>query len=86
MRASEVFMGEFKPTAEIEELAQRLASLEGRDVNDVVADALRRALQGRRETPLEAAERLRQKYGFELTEQARKPVDQSVFDELGPQL
>ncbi|HEY8581113.1 MAG TPA: type II toxin-antitoxin system VapB family antitoxin, partial [Beijerinckiaceae bacterium] len=79
-------MGEFKPTAEIEELARKLAIREGRDMNAAVADALRRALEGRHETPIEAAERLRAKYGFELNEQARKPVDQATYDELGPRL
>lgn len=78
-------MGELKPTAEIEELARRLAAMEGRDVNEAVADALREALERRcGETPLRSAERLRAKYGIELTDQARKPVEQSVYDELGP--
>lgn len=81
-------MGELKPTAEIEELARRLAELEGRDVNAAVADALREALKARTAAPgpIESAERLRAKYGIELTESARTQVPQSVYDDLGPKL
>lgn len=75
-------MGEFKPTAEIEELAQRLASLEGRDVNDVVADALRRALQGRRETPSETAARILRKLGLTPAPNAHVPLPRDVYHEL----
>ncbi len=78
-------MGEFKPTAEIKELARKLAQIEGRDLNEVVAGALRDALERREaETPLRSAERLRRKYGITLSKQARNPVEQSVYDELGP--
>jgi antitoxin VapB len=58
-------MGELKPTAEIEELARRLAELEGRDVNDAVADALRAALVARAkaETPSQTAARILDKHG-----------------------
>lgn len=80
-------MGAFKPTAEIEELALRLAEVQGRDVNEVVADALRAALERKaaRADPLLTASELREKYGITLCVQARKPVGQSVYDELGPQ-
>ena len=79
-------MGAFKPTAEIEELAGRLAAAEGRDINEAVADALREALLRRaaRTDPLLTASELREKYGITLSSQARKPVSQSVYDELGP--
>lgn len=79
-------MGAFKPTAEIEELALRLAEVQGRDVNEVVADALRAALEGKaaRTDPLLAAQQLREKYGISLSPEARKPVSQLVYDELGP--
>jgi antitoxin VapB len=81
-------MSGLKPTAEIEELARQLAEVEGRDVNAAVAQVLRDALAQRRGAPrpIQSAQRLRAKYGVELTEQARKPLAQSAYDELGPNL
>jgi len=82
-------MGELRPTAEIEELARRLAEIEGRDVNEAVAAALRAALAAKTRSapdPLEMAEKLRRKFGIELSASSRRPVPQSVYDELGPKV
>jgi antitoxin VapB len=45
---------------------------------------MKEAIERRRKTekPSETASRLRQKYGFELTEEARKPLPKSAYDEM----
>ena len=77
-------MGELKPTAEIEELARRLAELEGRDVNDAVADALRGALAARAkgETPSQTAARILDKYGIKPGPNAAKPLAAPAHPDL----
>lgn len=77
-------MGAFKPTAEIEELALRLAEVQGRDVNEVVADALRAALERRRrpETPSQTAARILNERGITPRPGASEPLPRDVYNEL----
>ena len=77
-------MGELKPTAEIEELARRLAEIEGRDVNEAVAAALRAALERRRseETASQTAARILKERGIVPSPQAGKPLPSDVYHEI----
>ena len=78
-------MGAFKPTAEIEELARKLAEFDGRDVNVVVADALREALERRTdrpETPSQTAARILKERGLTLGPHAREPLPREVYHEI----
>lgn len=77
-------MGELKPTAEIEDLARRLAALEGRDVNEAVADALRAALERRRmsETPSQTAARILKERGITPRPGANQPLPREVYHEI----
>jgi antitoxin VapB len=69
---------------EADGLTRKLAQMEGVSLTEAVVLAMREALEKRlqRETPQETAARLRQKYGMVLTEQTRKPLPRSVFDEM----
>jgi antitoxin VapB len=53
-------------------------------LSEAVIIAMREAIERRRrnETPLETAARLRAEFGISLTEEARKPLPRSVFDEM----
>lgn len=78
-------MGAFKPTAEIEELARKLAEFDGRDVNVVVADALREALErkaGRPETPSQTAARILKERGLTPGPHAHRPLPRDVYHEI----
>jgi hypothetical protein len=80
----EVSMGELKPTAEIEELARRLAEIEGREVNEAVAGALRAALERRRstESPSQTAARILKERGIVPSPEAGKPLPREVYHEI----
>ena len=73
---------------EADRLTRRLAEMEGVGITEAVVIAMREALEKRlqRETPQETAARLRKKYGVTLTEQARKPLPRSVFDEMSGEI
>lgn len=77
-------MGRLEPTAEIEELAHKLAALEGRDVNEAVADALRAALATRAmaETPSQTAARILKERGIAPRPGARDPLPREVYHEI----
>lgn len=69
---------------EADALARRLAEIDRSSLTDAVVTALREALAARRrrESAVEAAQRLLKKRGVKLTEGARRPVPQEVWDEL----
>jgi antitoxin VapB len=67
-----------------DKLTRKFAKIEGVGLSEAVVIAMREAIERRRrnETPLETAARLRAEFGISLTEQARKPLPRSVFDEM----
>ncbi|MBZ9881629.1 type II toxin-antitoxin system VapB family antitoxin [Mesorhizobium sp. CA10] len=69
---------------EADRLTRVLAAIEGVSLTEAVMMATREALERRRigETPLETAARLRAEFGIELSEQARKVLPRSVYDQL----
>ena len=69
---------------EAERLARRLAHIEGVGLTEAVVLAVKEAIERRRtrETPLETAARLREEFGIRLTDDMRKPLPRSFFDEL----
>lgn len=69
---------------EADRLTRTFAKVEGVGLTEAVVIAMREALARRRnrETPLETAARLRAELGIKLTEQARKPLPRSVYDQL----
>lgn len=73
---------------EADRLTRRLAEMEGVGITEAVVIAMREALEKRlqRETPQETAARLRKKYGVTLTDEARKPLPRSVFDDMSGEI
>jgi antitoxin VapB len=73
---------------EADALTRRLAKIEGVGVTEAVVIAMKEALAKRRtgETPLETADRLRKQFGIVLTDEMRKPLPQSVWDEMSGEL
>lgn len=69
---------------EADHLTRRLAEMEGIGLSEAVILAMREAIERRRrqETPLQTAARLRAEFGITLTEQARRPLPKSFFDDL----
>lgn len=69
---------------EADALTRRLAKIEGVGVTEAVVIAMKEALERRNkaETPMEVAERLRKQFGIVLTDEMRKPLPQSVWDEM----
>jgi len=67
---------------EADALTRRLAKMEGVGVTEAVVIAMREALQRRRANPAEVAERLRAEFGIKLSEEMRKPLPRSFWDEL----
>ncbi|MBC8719864.1 type II toxin-antitoxin system VapB family antitoxin [Ochrobactrum sp. Marseille-Q0166] len=69
---------------EADKLIRKFAALTGRNLTDAIILAVNEAIDSRvnAETPLETAERLRKKHGMRLTDQARKPLPQSVFNDM----
>jgi antitoxin VapB len=69
---------------EADNLTRKFAELEGVSLTEAIIIAMREAIERRRNaaTPLETAARLRAEFGIELTDQARRPLPRSVFDEM----
>jgi antitoxin VapB len=69
---------------EADQLTREFAQIEGVSITDAIVIAMKEAIARRRsdETPLQTAERLHQKYGITLTEQARQPLARETFDAL----
>lgn len=69
---------------EADALTRKFADMEGVGITDAIVIAMREAIdrRNRAETPRETAERIRKKYGIELTETARKPLPREAYDEL----
>jgi antitoxin VapB len=69
---------------EADSLTRRLAEWEGVGVTEAVVIAMREALEKRRkaESPLETAARIRASLGIVLTDEMRKPLPRSVWDEM----
>ena len=68
----------------VDALTRKFAKMQGVSITDAIVIAMKEAIERRRkiEKPSETAGRLREKYGFELTAQARKPLPKSVYDEM----
>ena len=73
---------------EADALTRRLARIEGVGVTEAVVIAMKEALAKRTksETPLETAARIRRELGIVLTDEMRKPLPQSVWDEMSGEL
>jgi antitoxin VapB len=69
---------------EADALTRKFAEMEGVGLTDAIVIAMREAIERRRltETPIETARRLRDKYGIKLSDEAKKPLHKSVFDEM----
>jgi antitoxin VapB len=69
---------------EADSLTRKFARLEGVTLTEAIVVAMREAIERRRnmETPQETAARLRTEFGIELTDQSRRPLPRSVFDEM----
>ena len=69
---------------EADSLVRQLAKIEGIGLTEAVITALREAMaqRRRRQSTEETAARLRAEFGVELTEQARRPLPRSVYDEM----
>lgn len=65
-------------------LARRLAEMEHTSITEAVVTALNEAITARlkKESAVETARRVLDRHGIVLTERMRKPVPQSVWDEL----
>jgi antitoxin VapB len=69
---------------EADRLTRKLAKMEGVGVTEAVVIAMKEALAKRNkaETPMEVADRLRAEFGVVLTDEMRKPLPQSAWDEI----
>lgn len=69
---------------EADTLTRRLAKIEGVGVTEAVVIAMKEALEKRRtaESVKDSAERIRRELGIVLTDEMRKPLPQSVWDEM----
>lgn len=69
---------------EADNLTRKFASIEGVGITEAIVIAMKEAIERRRasETPIETARRLRDQYGVKLSEEARKPLPKSVFDQM----
>ncbi|HLS68215.1 MAG TPA: type II toxin-antitoxin system VapB family antitoxin [Kiloniellales bacterium] len=69
---------------EADALTRKFAAMEGVGITDAIVIAMKEAIARRRdaEMPLETAERIRQKYGVSLSDEARKALPRQVFDEM----
>lgn len=69
---------------EADKLIRKFAALTGRNLRDAIILAVNEAIDSRvnAETPLEIAERLRKKHGMRLTDQAKNPLPQAVFNDM----
>jgi antitoxin VapB len=71
-----------------DKLTRTFAQMEGVGLTEAIVIAMTEALARRRnsKSPIETAARLRAEFGIELTEQARKPLPRSAYDELSGSL
>jgi antitoxin VapB len=69
---------------EADSLTRQFAKLEGVGLSEAITIAVREAIARRRknETPLQTAARIRAELGVELTDDARRPLPRSVYDEM----
>ena len=69
---------------EADSLTRQFAKMAGVGLSEAIAIAMREAIERRRakETPQQTAARIRAELGIELTDHARKPLPQSVYDEM----
>ncbi len=69
---------------EADRLTRQLAELEGIGISEAVIVAMREALERRRqnETVAETVTRLHTKYGIVLTDEMRKPLPRSIYDDM----
>lgn len=69
---------------EADALTRKFAGMAGVGITDAIVIAMKEAIARRREseTPLETAARIRKKYGFRLSDQARKTLPADVFDDM----
>lgn len=68
----------------VDALARQLAEIDRSSITDAVMTALRETIQvrRRRETAVDAARALLERRGVTVPEAARRPMDQTVWDEL----
>lgn len=69
---------------EADALTREFAKMEDVSITDAIVIAMTEAIERRRqiETPIETAARLREKFGITLSEQAKKALPKSVFDNM----
>ncbi|MCB2052025.1 MAG: type II toxin-antitoxin system VapB family antitoxin [Novosphingobium sp.] len=69
---------------EADALTRKFAGMEGVGITDAIVIAMKEAIARRRasETPLQTAERIRQKYDLKLGKETRKTLPREVFDEM----
>ncbi|NHT76984.1 antitoxin VapB [Rhizobium sp. PP-F2F-G38] len=69
---------------EADALTRKFAQMAGLSITEAIVIAMKEAIERRRnsETALQTAARLREKHGVALTEEARKPLDGQIFDEM----
>jgi antitoxin VapB len=69
---------------EADTLTRRFAQLEGVGITDAIVIAMTEAIAKRceAETPLQAAARLRAQFGITLSDDARKTLPRSAYDEM----
>jgi antitoxin VapB len=69
---------------EADRLTRKLAKVEGVGLTEAVVIAMKEALARRRAavSPLETAARLRKQFGVALTDERRRPLPRSVYDEF----
>ncbi len=68
---------------EADRLTRRLAEMEGVGLTEAVVIAMKEAIERRRRIdPMESAARLRAQFGVRLTDEMRKPLPRSVWDEM----
>ena len=70
--------------SEADALTREFAKIADVSITDAIVIAMTEAIERRRraETPIQTAERLREKFGITLSEQATKPLPKSVFDNM----
>ncbi len=69
---------------EADALTRKFADMAGVGLTQAIVIAMKEAIARRRaaETPLETADRIREKYGVALSNEARKPLPRRVFDDM----
>jgi antitoxin VapB len=66
------------------QLTRKFAKIANVSITDAIVIAMREAIERRlnAETPMETAARLRAKYNVNVTDEARKPLPKTAFDEM----